>query len=177
MVLPGRVPEPEVEAVLEITNLESMSVKLAIWFCKVWPWFCMFLRTASLALVEIVPSVLIVIVSPIEIVLIISLMALNGRKIGRSNLIYNHLRSVTSISLVEICHDKCFHRWVDNFGKNDLPHKLHNFAQPLFTRAGVWFFLSRINALTISLSSATSGETDGVKELVLTLATTALLRD
>ncbi|GJU42558.1 hypothetical protein Tco_1195515 [Tanacetum coccineum] len=43
--------------------------------------------------------------------------------------------------------------------------------------AGVWFFLSRINALTISLSSATSGETAGLKEFVLTLIQLALLRD
>ncbi|GJV92258.1 hypothetical protein Tco_1540071 [Tanacetum coccineum] len=118
----GRVPEPEVEAVLEVTNLESMSVKLAIWFCKVWPWslvswWLINLGTVNLALVEIVPSVLIVIVSPIEIVLIISLMALNGRKTGRLNLI-------------------CIH-----------------------------------------LSSATSDETAGVEELVLTLETMALLRD
>nr|GFB56323.1 hypothetical protein [Tanacetum cinerariifolium] len=43
--------------------------------------------------------------------------------------------------------------------------------------AGAWFFLSRSNALTISFSSATSDEIVGVEELVLTLATTALLRD
>nr|GFC20375.1 hypothetical protein [Tanacetum cinerariifolium] len=53
------------------------------------------------------------------------------------------------------------------------------------TRAGVedetgaedWFFLSKSNALTKSLSSATSDETAGVEELVPTLATTALARD
>nr|GFD44861.1 hypothetical protein [Tanacetum cinerariifolium] len=39
-----------------------------------------------------------------------------------------------------------------------------------------WFFLSRSNALTISLSSAMSDEIAGVKELVLTLAMTALAR-
>ncbi|GJZ81906.1 hypothetical protein Tco_0646900 [Tanacetum coccineum] len=33
-VLPGRVPEPEVEAVLAVTNFESMSVKFAIWDCR-----------------------------------------------------------------------------------------------------------------------------------------------
>nr|GFC83793.1 hypothetical protein [Tanacetum cinerariifolium] len=43
--------------------------------------------------------------------------------------------------------------------------------------AGDWFFLSKINALTMSLSSATSDEMDGVDELVPTLATTALARD
>nr|GFD28670.1 hypothetical protein [Tanacetum cinerariifolium] len=40
-----------------------------------------------------------------------------------------------------------------------------------------WFFLSRSNALTISLSSDTSDEIDGVEELVFTLATTALVHD
>nr|GFD00274.1 hypothetical protein [Tanacetum cinerariifolium] len=40
-----------------------------------------------------------------------------------------------------------------------------------------WFFLSRSNALTISLSSATSDEMAGVEELAFTLATTALARD
>ncbi|GJR39555.1 hypothetical protein Tco_1203371 [Tanacetum coccineum] len=39
-----------------------------------------------------------------------------------------------------------------------------------------WFFLSKSNARTISLSSATSGETAWVEEFVLTLATTALAR-
>nr|GFC53732.1 hypothetical protein [Tanacetum cinerariifolium] len=39
-----------------------------------------------------------------------------------------------------------------------------------------WFFLSRSNALTISLSLATSDEIAGVEELVLTLVTTALAR-
>ncbi|GKG03129.1 hypothetical protein Tco_0310765, partial [Tanacetum coccineum] len=45
--------------------------------------------------------------------------------------------------------------------------------------SGSWslVFLSRINALTISFSSATSDETAGVKELVLTFETMALLRD
>ncbi|GKB37155.1 hypothetical protein Tco_0882097 [Tanacetum coccineum] len=68
--------------------------------------------------------------------------------------------------------------WLDSFDKNDLPHKLHNFVQA-FTgaEAGVWFFLSRINARTMSLSSATSDETAGVEELVLILATTALFLD
>ncbi|GKD89689.1 hypothetical protein Tco_1365196, partial [Tanacetum coccineum] len=42
--------------------------------------------------------------------------------------------------------------------------------------AGVWFFLSRINALTISFSSATSDKTAGVDELVLTLETMAFVR-
>nr|GFD61764.1 hypothetical protein [Tanacetum cinerariifolium] len=44
-------------------------------------------------------------------------------------------------------------------------------------RAGDWLFLSKSNALTISLSSATSDEMAEVDELVPTLATTALARD
>nr|GFD34641.1 hypothetical protein [Tanacetum cinerariifolium] len=40
-----------------------------------------------------------------------------------------------------------------------------------------WFFLSKCNALTMSLSSATSDEMDGVDELAPTFATTALARD
>nr|GFC69082.1 hypothetical protein [Tanacetum cinerariifolium] len=40
-----------------------------------------------------------------------------------------------------------------------------------------WFFLSKSNALTMTLSSATSDEMAGVDELVPTLATTALARD
>ncbi|GKF95650.1 hypothetical protein Tco_0288385, partial [Tanacetum coccineum] len=38
--------------------------------------------------------------------------------------------------------------------------------------AEAWFFLSKGNARTISLSSATSDETAWVEEFVLTLATT-----
>ncbi|GKC37003.1 hypothetical protein Tco_1049387 [Tanacetum coccineum] len=33
-MLPGRVPEPKVEAVLAVTNFKSMSVKFAIWDCR-----------------------------------------------------------------------------------------------------------------------------------------------
>nr|GFC82318.1 hypothetical protein [Tanacetum cinerariifolium] len=43
--------------------------------------------------------------------------------------------------------------------------------------AGDWFFLSKSNALTMSLSSATSNEMTGVDDLVPTLAMTALARD
>nr|GFD02864.1 hypothetical protein [Tanacetum cinerariifolium]GFD45204.1 hypothetical protein [Tanacetum cinerariifolium] len=43
--------------------------------------------------------------------------------------------------------------------------------------AEYWFFLSRSNALTKSLSSATSDEIAGVEEFEFTLATTALARD
>nr|GFC41017.1 hypothetical protein [Tanacetum cinerariifolium] len=45
------------------------------------------------------------------------------------------------------------------------------------TGAEDWFFLSKSNALTKSLSLATLDETTGVEELVPTLATTALARD
>nr|GFB79244.1 hypothetical protein [Tanacetum cinerariifolium] len=59
------------------------------------------------------------------------------------------------------------------------------FDSTALTRAGVvdgvgvgdWFFLSKSNALTMSLSSATSDEMTGVDELVPTLETTALARD
>nr|GFB97083.1 hypothetical protein [Tanacetum cinerariifolium] len=40
-----------------------------------------------------------------------------------------------------------------------------------------WFFLSRSNALTMSLSSATSDEMVGVEEFEFTLETTALAHD
>ncbi|GJR44748.1 hypothetical protein Tco_1312851 [Tanacetum coccineum] len=50
-------------------------------------------------------------------------------------------------------------------------------ADHLRSGARVWFFLSRINALTISFSSAISDETAGGEEFVLTLETMALLRD
>ncbi|GJU05457.1 hypothetical protein Tco_1121887 [Tanacetum coccineum] len=65
-------------------------------------WWLINLGTVNLALVEIVPSVLIVIVSPIEIALIIPLMALNGRKTRRSNLICNHLR-MTPPQVTQLC--------------------------------------------------------------------------
>ncbi|GKG01622.1 hypothetical protein Tco_0306327, partial [Tanacetum coccineum] len=53
--------------------------------------------------------------------------------------------------------------WLGSFDKNDLPHKLHNFVQPLLRGR--------------KLSSATSDETAGVEELVLILATIALFLD
>nr|GFA70489.1 hypothetical protein [Tanacetum cinerariifolium] len=106
----------------------------------------------ELALIEITTLVLIKIVPPIEIVLIY----LMGRKTGRSNLICNHQRSKTGVSLVR-----------DNFSTRVGDE----------TRAEDWFFLSKSNALTISLSSATLDEIAGVEELVLTLETTALARD
>nr|GFA11928.1 hypothetical protein [Tanacetum cinerariifolium] len=65
------------------------------------------------------------------------------------------------------------------------PPQVTQFGSTALTGAGVedevgagdWFFLSKSNALTISLSSATSDEMAGVDELVLTLATTALAHD
>ncbi|GJV23690.1 hypothetical protein Tco_1376385 [Tanacetum coccineum] len=65
------------------------------------------------------------------------------------------------------------------YGKKEHNRIYTNFPRTVFTVAGAWdwFFLSRSKALTISLSSATSGETPGVEELVLTLETIALLRE
>nr|GFC06611.1 hypothetical protein [Tanacetum cinerariifolium] len=91
-----------------------------------------------------------------------------GRKTGRSDLISNHLRSETGVSLIE---------WA--------PPQVTQFGSTALTGAGVvdgvgagdWFFLSKSNTLTISLSSTTSDEMAGVDELVLTIATTALARD
>ncbi|GJT63929.1 hypothetical protein Tco_1015409 [Tanacetum coccineum] len=62
---------------------------------------------------------------------------LRWRKTGRSNLVSNHLS----------------HWWLDNFGKNDHPRKLHNFARsPLRVRrrAGVLFSYRESYAQTIS---------------------------
>nr|GFC59124.1 hypothetical protein [Tanacetum cinerariifolium] len=64
------------------------------------------------------------------------------------------------------------------------PPQVTQFGSTDFTGAGVvdgvrvedWFFLSKSNALTMSLSSATSDEMTEVDELVPTLATTALAR-
>nr|GEY28353.1 reverse transcriptase domain-containing protein [Tanacetum cinerariifolium] len=112
-------------------------------------------RWVEIRLIEISTSVLIKIVSPIEIVLII----LMGRKTKRSDLISNHLRLETGVSLI--------------FGSTALT------GAGVVDRVGAedWFFLSKSNALTISLSSATSDEMAGVDELILTLATTALDHD
>ncbi|GJV07216.1 hypothetical protein Tco_1344872 [Tanacetum coccineum] len=63
---------------------------------------------------------------------------------------------------------------IPNFGDQD---KLVLVEIDFGAGAEVWFFLSRINALTISFSSTTSDETAGVEEFVLTLETMALLRD
>nr|GFD18143.1 hypothetical protein [Tanacetum cinerariifolium] len=65
------------------------------------------------------------------------------------------------------------------------PPQVTQFGSTTLTGAGVvdgvgaedWFFFPRSNALTISLSSATSDEMAGVDELVPTLETTALVRD
>nr|GFC52880.1 hypothetical protein [Tanacetum cinerariifolium] len=122
MVLLGSVPDPEDEAALELTNLDSVSLvsrSLISW--RLINLGSMKLALIEIRLVEITTSVLIEIIPPIEIVLII----LMGRETGRLNLICNHLS----------------------------------------------------NALTISLSSATSDEMAGVEELVLTLATTTLAHD
>ncbi|GJV96717.1 hypothetical protein Tco_1548294 [Tanacetum coccineum] len=68
----------------------------------------------------------------------------------------------------------------DNYGKNELHRKLHNFARPLLRerelKVGSGFSYQEV-MLTISLSSATSDEISGVEVLVLTLETTTLLRE
>ncbi|GKC75808.1 hypothetical protein Tco_1126582, partial [Tanacetum coccineum] len=60
------------------------------------------------------------------------------------------------------------------------PPQVTQLSSTALTGAGAgaeaWFFLSKSNARTISLSSATSDEIAGVEEFVLTLATTALAR-
>nr|GFC78428.1 hypothetical protein [Tanacetum cinerariifolium] len=56
------------------------------------------LALIEVRLVEISTSVLIKVIPPIKIVLII----LNGRESGRSNLICNHLRTETGVSLTVI---------------------------------------------------------------------------
>nr|GFD03862.1 hypothetical protein [Tanacetum cinerariifolium] len=61
------------------------------------------------------------------------------------------------------CLDKRFRWWRDSFGDG--------------AGAKDWFFLSRSNALTMSLSSVTSDEMAEVEELKFTLATTTLARD
>nr|GFB64662.1 hypothetical protein [Tanacetum cinerariifolium] len=122
-------------------------------------------RWVEIRLVEISTSVLMKIVSPIEIVLII----LMGRKTERSDLVSNHLRS-------EIA-GQFWYEWA--------PPQVTQFGSTALTGAGVvdgvgagdWFFLSKSNALTISLSLAMSDEMAGVDELVPTFATTALARD
>nr|GFA39729.1 hypothetical protein [Tanacetum cinerariifolium] len=89
-----------------------------------------------------------------------------GRKTERSDLVSNHLRSEIGVSLIA-------------------PPQVTQFGSTALTGAGVvdgvgagdWFFLSKSNALTISLSSATSDKMAGVDELVPTLATTALASD
>nr|GFD09601.1 hypothetical protein [Tanacetum cinerariifolium] len=65
------------------------------------------------------------------------------------------------------------------------PPQVTQFGSTTLTGAGVvegvgagdWFFLSKSNAWTMSLSSATSDEMAGVDELIPTLETNALARD
>ncbi|GJT07405.1 hypothetical protein Tco_0841867 [Tanacetum coccineum] len=96
------------------------------------------------------------------------LLFTNLEKIGKgSNLVSNHLgrHLVAGQFLVS---------------KSDTPPQVKHFARIAFTEiragAGVWFFLSRINALTILLAQAKPDETDGV-EARITFETMALLRD
>ncbi|GJX49348.1 hypothetical protein Tco_0551824 [Tanacetum coccineum] len=108
----------------------------------------------SLALVEIVPSVLIVIVSRLKIVLIIFLVGLNEK--------------TEEVEFDLPPSENCCRAWWDNFGRMTSP-QVTQLCSTLLRELG-FGFLSRINALTISFSSTTSDETAGVEELVLTLA-------
>nr|GEW94421.1 hypothetical protein [Tanacetum cinerariifolium] len=110
----GSVPDPEDEAILEFKSLDTISVKLAnclrhtlrlrnrslvSWSLISWRLNnlgSMKLALVEIRLVEITTLVLIKIIPPIEVVLII----LMGRKTGMSNLICNHLRPETGVSLV-----------------------------------------------------------------------------
>ncbi|GKB86678.1 hypothetical protein Tco_0958950 [Tanacetum coccineum] len=129
----------------------------------------------------------------------ISRLTLNNRGWTSSVL---PLIAEASCPLSPLCHDDCFrslnvtplrrpgHILLDNFMVHVVvsgwtvligmpPSNITQLCSTAFTgaEAGVWFFLSRINARTMSLSSATSDETAWVEELVLILATTALFLD
>ncbi|GKB58135.1 hypothetical protein Tco_0914321 [Tanacetum coccineum] len=56
-LLPGRFPEPELEAALSVTNLKAMTRSIAIRDWQVRPWFCMSLNTASLAVTYLSKSI------------------------------------------------------------------------------------------------------------------------
>nr|GFC82305.1 hypothetical protein [Tanacetum cinerariifolium] len=78
-VLPGSVPDPEDEAMLELMNLDIISVRLANWFCTE-------LDKPELDKLEVdYPGVYEV-----------------RRESGKSDLICNHLRAETGVSLVII---------------------------------------------------------------------------
>nr|GFB20575.1 hypothetical protein [Tanacetum cinerariifolium] len=147
-------------------------------------------RCVEIRLVEISTSVLIKIISPIKIVLII----LMGRKIRRSDLVSNHLRSETGVSLIVIF-GSCLRHILLNVvsisifvGSGTILVCVGTTASYTvwlycfdWSRSGRWSWswglvLFKSNALTMSLSSATSDEMAGVDELVPTLATTALAR-
>ncbi|GJU92715.1 hypothetical protein Tco_1317471 [Tanacetum coccineum] len=154
MVLLGREPEPEVEAVLLFTNLIHLV-----------------LDELELGMVELEKS----------------------EKTVRSNLVSKpsevrnkrHPLVVVNCGGFTRCHTQILStnsHWAgQDSGIESIyppPQVSTTFSTATHTHgAGVWFFLSRSNALTISLTSATSDETAGVEELVLTLATMALLRD
>nr|GEU83050.1 hypothetical protein [Tanacetum cinerariifolium] len=118
------------------------------------------LALVEIRLVEITTLVLIKSIPPIEIVLII----LNGRESRRSNLICNHLSGTVLVRVSTTAGNTIWLTALTGVGVGD------------GAGAEDWFFLSRCNALTISLSLATSDEIDGVEELEFTLATTGLAR-
>nr|GFB67287.1 hypothetical protein [Tanacetum cinerariifolium] len=149
-------------------------------------------RWDEIRLVEISSSVLIKMISPIKIVLII----LMGRKTGRLDLVSNHLGSETGVSLIIICCG-CLRHIFLNVVSISIFVSSGTILVCVGTTASyiVWLdcfdwsrsgrrswswglvFLIQNNALTMSLSSATSDEMTGVDELVPTLATTALARN
>ncbi|GJY59289.1 hypothetical protein Tco_0459181 [Tanacetum coccineum] len=78
------------------------------------------------------------------------------------------------------CHGTCCYWWLDSFDKNDLPHKLHNFVQPLLRgrKLGFGSFYLDVSP-TMSLSSAATSDDDclGGKSFCLIFATKALFLD
>nr|GFA82648.1 hypothetical protein [Tanacetum cinerariifolium] len=97
----GSVPDPEDEAMLELINLDIISIKLANWSLvsrRLINLGSMKLGLVEIRLIEINTSVLSKTAPPIEMVLII----LNERESGRLDLICNHLRTETGVSLVII---------------------------------------------------------------------------
>nr|GFC81935.1 hypothetical protein [Tanacetum cinerariifolium] len=133
------------------------------------------------------------------LVLILDVLALVLRTLTLA--LYNPQDCIVSFDIafeVKLRHSLCLrNRGLENRGlisrrlvylrsmKLALIERITQLDSTALTRAGVvdgvgvgdWFFLSKSNAVTMSLSSATSDEMDGVDELVPTLETTALARD
>ncbi|GKF89707.1 hypothetical protein Tco_0263670 [Tanacetum coccineum] len=124
------------------------------------------LGSLDLILVVAISTVLVLVL--VSTILIVGLaVVLHGRKTGWSDLVCHRWRAVTGISLVEICCGCLRDVFLDVI-----------WAIVAIAGAGTGdVCLSRSRALTISFNSATSGDTPEVEELVLTLATTALLQE